>query len=128
MVDPVNNYQEQIEELEKLATEVLSLKKQMRQRRPIVIEFCGSPKAGKTSCINSLNIFLKRNGFKTAILNEQASFSPISDKHNPVFNVWTCSSAINEINEKWIKHNMVKKLMSLYPIEEYLMRCVGSSG
>lgn len=103
MVNSVNNYQVQIEELEKLAAEVLSLKKQLRQRRPIVIEFCGSPKAGKTSCINSLNIFLKRNGFKTAILSEQASFSPISDKHNPVFNVWTCSSAINEINEKMDK-------------------------
>lgn len=103
MANSVNNYQVQIEELEKLAAEVLSLKKQLRQRRPIVIEFCGSPKAGKTSCINSLNIFLKRNGFKTAILSEQASFSPISDKHNPVFNVWTCSSAINEINEKMDK-------------------------
>lgn len=99
MINTVNNYQVQIEELEKMAEDVLSMKKQLRQRRPIVIEFCGSPKAGKTSCINSLNIFLKRNGFKTAILSEKAEFSPISDKHNPVFNVWTCSSAINEINE-----------------------------
>lgn len=103
MVKVVNNYQEQIEQLEKMASEVLSLKKQQRQRRPIVIEFCGSPKAGKTSCINSLNIFLKRNGFKTSILSEKAGFSPLSDKHNPVFNVWTCSSAINEINEKMEK-------------------------
>ena len=100
MINTNKSHQSQIQELEKLAAEVLSLKKQLRQRRPIVIEFCGSPKAGKTSCINSLNIFLKRNGFKTAILSEHASFSPISDKHNPVFNVWTCTSAINEINEK----------------------------
>ncbi len=90
----IDNHQKQIRELENLAGEVLALKKLHRQRRPIVIEFCGSPKAGKTSCINSLNIFLKRNGFKTAILSEHASFSPISDKYNPVFNVWTCSSAI----------------------------------
>ena len=100
MTHPVNDYQYQIEELERLAAEVLSLKKLRHQRRPIVIEFCGSPKAGKTSCINSLNIFLKRNGFKTCVLNERASISPISDKHNPVFNVWTCSSAINDINER----------------------------
>lgn len=97
------NNLERITELEKLATEVLTLKKQHRQRRPIVIEFCGSPKAGKTSCINSLNIFLKRNGFKTSVLTERASISPISDKHNPIFNVWTCTSAINEINEKMDK-------------------------
>jgi len=100
MVNNTNDHQLRIEELEELAAEVLSLKKQHRQRRPIVIEFCGSPKAGKTSCINSLNIFLKRNGFKTAILSERAGFSPISDKYNPVFNVWTCTSAINEINKK----------------------------
>lgn len=99
----IDNHQKQIRELEDLAGEVLALKKLHRQRRPIVIEFCGSPKAGKTSCINSLNIFLKRNGFKTAILSEHASFSPISDKYNPVFNVWTCSSAINEINVKMDK-------------------------
>ena len=100
MNESANNRKEQINKLEELASEVLALKKQHRQRRPIVIEFCGSPKAGKTSCINSLNIFLKRNGFKTVVLNERASVSPISDKHNPIFNVWTCSSAINEINEK----------------------------
>lgn len=99
-----NNYieknKDKIIELEQLASEVLTLKKLHRQRRPIVIEFCGSPKSGKTSCINSLNLFLKRNGFKTSVLSERASVSPISDKHNPIFNVWTCTSAINEINEK----------------------------
>ena len=98
-----NNYQDKINELEKMAADVLSLKKMHRQRRPIVIEFCGSPKAGKSSCINSLNTFLKRNEFKTVILKERASLSPIGDKHNPIFNVWTCSSAINEINEKMDK-------------------------
>lgn len=94
------NRKENIEKLEKLAQEVLQLKNIHRQRRPIVIEFCGSPKAGKTSSINSLNIFLKRNGFKTAVLTERASVCPISDKESPIFNSWTCSSTINEINEK----------------------------
>lgn len=99
MVKQDNNYESKIKELEDLAAKVLGLKKQCRQRRPIIIEFCGSPKAGKTSCINSLNTFLKRNDFKTRVLSERASCNPISDKHNPLFNVWTCSSAINEINE-----------------------------
>lgn len=99
-MDMGNNHLSKINELEKMASEVLKLKKLHRQRRPIVIEFCGSPKAGKTSTINALNIFLKRNGFKTTILSERAGESPISDKHTPIFNVWTCTSAINEINEK----------------------------
>lgn len=90
---------ENIFKLESLAKEVLQLKNIHRQRRPIVIEFCGSPKAGKTSSINSLNIFLKRNGFKTSVLTERASVCPISDKQSPIFNTWTCSATINEINE-----------------------------
>lgn len=92
--------QENIQYLEELAQDVLKLKNLHRQRRPIVIEFCGSPKAGKTSSITSLNIFLKRNGFKTAVLTERASICPISDKQSPAFNVWTCTSTINEINER----------------------------
>ncbi|MBZ0193241.1 MAG: hypothetical protein K8F34_16335 [Candidatus Kuenenia stuttgartiensis] len=85
--------------MEKVASEVLALKNDMRQRRPIVIEFCGSPKSGKTSCITSLNIFLKRNGYKTRILTERASVCPISDKHNPLFNIWTACSSIAGISE-----------------------------
>ena len=37
-------------ELEKLADEIRNLKEKHPQRRPIVIEFSGSPKSGKTSC------------------------------------------------------------------------------
>lgn len=95
-----NERKENIQKLESLAQEVLQLKNVHRQRRPIVIEFCGSPKAGKTSSINSLNIFLKRNGFRTSVLAERASVCPILDKQSPVFNSWTCSATINEINEK----------------------------
>lgn len=99
---------ENIKKLEQLAQEVLALKNLHRQRRPIVIEFCGSPKSGKTSSINSLNIFLKRNGFRTTILTERASVCPIPDKENPIFNVWTCSATINEINEEISKANLAE--------------------
>ena len=86
-------------DMEQIAADVLSLKNEMRQRRPIVIEFCGSPKSGKTSCITSLNIFLKRNGYKTRILTERASVCPISNKHDPLFNIWTACSSIAGISE-----------------------------
>ena len=59
--------QKNIAELERLAKEVLRLKSEREQRRPLLIEFCGSPKSGKSTTINSLNIFLKRNGFKTIL-------------------------------------------------------------
>lgn len=86
-----------IRKLEEQATEVLKLKKDSRPRRPIVIEFCGSPKSGKTTCISALNIFLKRNNFKTLLLTERASICPVPDKQNPMFNVWTACAAITQL-------------------------------
>ncbi|MFH1563805.1 MAG: hypothetical protein ABIF11_10390 [Nitrospirota bacterium] len=94
-----DNIRLNIEKLETLAQEVLKIKKLSRPRRPIVIEFCGTPKSGKTSCITSLNIFLKRNGFKTKVLTERAGVCPITDKFDPSFNIWTISTAIAQLLE-----------------------------
>ncbi len=91
------NKKKTIKEIEKLASEVLKLKQEREQRRPLLIEFCGSPKSGKSTTITSLNIFLKRNGFKTVVLTERASVCPIENKTHPFFNIWTMSSAISEI-------------------------------
>lgn len=88
-----------IKELEKLASDVLALKIESIPRRPIVMEFCGSPKSGKSSCINSLDLFLRRNGFRTRVLTERASVCPVRDKYDPNFNIWTACSAIAELSE-----------------------------
>ena len=84
-------------ELERVAGEILELKEKLKLRRPILIEFCGSPKAGKTTTINSLNIFLKRNGFTTKVLSERADICPVPKKTHPFFNIWTLCSAVAEI-------------------------------
>jgi len=89
-----SNKQKIILDLQKKAAEVLALKQERRQKRPIVIEFSGSPKAGKTSCINSLELFLKRNGFTVEIVQERASVCPVSDKHSPMFNIWTACMSL----------------------------------
>lgn len=88
----------EIIDLERMAESILKKRNELRKRRPIVIEFCGSPKSGKTSCINSLKLFLKRNDFKVGVVTEQASICPIADKHNPSFNTWTVNSTISELN------------------------------
>lgn len=88
-----------IEAIERLAGKVLELKRRVRPRRPIVIEFAGSPKSGKTSAIGSLEIFLRRNGFRTRVLTERASVCPIPNKFDPVFNVWTGCAALNQLME-----------------------------
>lgn len=86
-----------IQELERLASKILELKRRVRPRRPIVIEFAGSPKSGKTSALNSLDIFLRRNGFRTRVLTERASVCPIPNKFDPIFNIWTGCAALNQL-------------------------------
>lgn len=81
-------------ELQTLAERVRELKELHRQRHPIVIEFSGSPKAGKTSCINSLELFLKRNGFSVKVIQERASVCPVNDKQSPMFNIWTACMSL----------------------------------
>ena len=88
-----------IRELEMLADEVGELKKNHRQKRPIIIEFCGAPKAGKTTCLNSLGDFLKRNGFTVKTISEAAANCPIVNKESPSFNIWTAMQAINSLVE-----------------------------
>lgn len=91
--------QQNIKELETIASNVLLLKKEGHLRRPLLIEFCGSPKSGKSTIINALNIFLKRNKFSTIVLKERASICPVHKKTNPFFNIWTLCSAVAEIIE-----------------------------
>lgn len=99
-------------ELQKLSEEVRALKAEHRQKRPIVIEFSGSPKAGKTSCINSLELFLKRNDFSVQIVQERASVCPVSDKQSPMFNLWTaCMSLAGLIGTLENKKNQVDVLI-----------------
>jgi predicted NUDIX family phosphoesterase len=94
-----NDIDKNIEELEKLSEKVLKLKADAIPRRPIIIEFCGSPKSGKSSCINSLDLFLRRNNFRTKVLTERASVCPVTNKYDPYFNFWTVSGCIAELSE-----------------------------
>lgn len=93
-MDDLKKRKQIINELQAHAEKVLSLKEEHRQKRPIVIEFSGSPKAGKTSCINSLELFLKRNGFSVKVVQERASVCPVSDKQSPMFNLWTACASL----------------------------------
>lgn len=108
----MSSREEIILQLQNLANSVLMLKKQHRLKRPIVIEFSGSPKSGKTSCINSLELFLKRNGFSVKTVQERASVCPVSDKLSPMFNIWTaCTSLAGMLETLEDKNNMVDVLI-----------------
>jgi len=71
------------------------------RKRPLIVEFSGLPKAGKTTVVNSLALFLRRNKIPTAIITERATICPIKSKEHPDFNIWTsCSSLINMLDFK----------------------------
>ncbi|MBI4652514.1 hypothetical protein HY745_14810 [Candidatus Desantisbacteria bacterium] len=69
-------------------------------RKPIVIEFAGTPKAGKTTTLSQINAFLKRCGFKVEIVVERASVCPIKDKKHVNFNIWTACTTLSQLLEK----------------------------
>jgi predicted NUDIX family phosphoesterase len=87
---------EELTDIGRLEVTAAELKKKMADvmpRRPVVIEFCGSPRSGKTQSINSLSVFLRRNKFRVATVVEQAGLNPMPNKFDPAFNVWNgCSS------------------------------------
>jgi len=68
--------------------------------KPVIFEFAGVPKAGKTSTLNALQAFLKRCGFRVEIVVERASICPIRDKTHSNFNVWTACATLAQILEK----------------------------
>ncbi len=69
-------------------------------RKPIVVEFAGCPKAGKTSTIGQVAAFFKRTGFKVEVVIERASVCPIRDKKHANFNVWTGCTTLAQLLEK----------------------------
>lgn len=86
-------------ELQKRAERAASLFPEAA-RKPIVIEFAGVPKAGKTTTLSQLQTFLKRCGFKVEVVVERASVCPIKDKKHVNFNIWTACTTLAQILEK----------------------------
>lgn len=66
-------------------------------RRPLIIEFAGTPKSGKTTCVDAIAKFLRRNGIPVHRVTERASVSPISDKHHLFFNTWTGAMSLAQL-------------------------------
>jgi predicted ATPase len=85
-----------------LQTRAESLAQDFRRkgRKPVVIEFAGTPKAGKTTTLSSVSAFLKRTGFKVEVVIERASVCPIRDKKHSNFNIWTACTTLAQILEK----------------------------
>lgn len=90
---------DQIRDLEARAAQLKDLLEKRTADRPLIIEFSGAPKAGKTRSIGGLELFLKRNGIKAEVFTERASIAPIKSKGHLNFNVWVSCASLQGILE-----------------------------
>lgn len=87
-------------QLEELAESVQALRARVPDEfAPVVVEFAGSPKSGKTTTIDIVSHFFKRTGFSVYAPSEGASKrTPYHLRRDLVaFNSWTLNYAISEL-------------------------------
>ena len=65
-----SDYYQQLKILHAQKTELQRLKSLCPLSKPYVIEFCGTPRTGKTTTINNLYDFFKKGGFKVSVIEE----------------------------------------------------------
>jgi len=90
-----------VDELREKAGKVLSNLKLNPPARPVFVEFSGTPKSGKSTCIDIVSHFFRRVDFKVLAPTEGASKrTPYYLKDDWVaFNTWSASYALTHILE-----------------------------
>jgi len=68
-------------------------------RRAFVIEFTGTPKAGKSTTVATLASFFKVAGYRVHVLKERAAACPLPMKGHFFFNTWTTATMLAELLE-----------------------------
>lgn len=90
-----------VDQLREKADRVLSNLNSNQPERPVFVEFSGTPKSGKSTCIDIVSHFFRRVGFKVLAPTEGASKrTPYYLKDDWVaFNTWSASYALTHILE-----------------------------
>lgn len=83
------------------AEQVLEGLRENQQERAVFIEFAGTPKSGKSTCIGIVHHFFRRVGFKVLAPAEGASKrTPYYLRDNwMAFNTWSASYALMHVLE-----------------------------
>ena len=66
-------------------------------RRAFVLELTGTPKAGKTTTLSTLQAFFKAAGLRVETLKERAADCPLPMKGHFFFNAWTMCTMLAEV-------------------------------
>lgn len=90
-----------ISRLRKRARGILDTSKATNPKRPVFVEFSGTPKSGKSTCIDIVAHFFRRLGFRTLAPTEGASKrTPYYLKNDlTAFNAWSACYALSHILE-----------------------------
>jgi len=67
--------------------------------RAFVVEFAGTPKAGKSTAVEAVSHLFRRKRFRVHVLRERASFCPIPMKGHLFFNTWWACTMLAELLE-----------------------------
>lgn len=97
----MNPTENQKKELQDKAAETLEYLEKCPRSRPLFVEFAGTPKSGKSTCIDTVSHFFRRLDYKVLAPTEGASKrTPYYLKKNLVaFNAWSASYALTHILE-----------------------------
>lgn len=90
-----------VEQLATLKDDATNLLRGVSIGRPLFVEFAGTPKSGKSTCIDTVQHFFRRVGFKVLAPTEGASKrTPYYLKDNWLsFNTWSATYALTHILE-----------------------------
>ena len=67
--------------------------------RAFVVEFAGTPKSGKSTAVEAIRHFFKRQDFSVHVLTERAAQCPIPMKGHLFFNTWCATTMLAELLE-----------------------------
>lgn len=82
----------------KRASDLLTILR-AQARRAFVLEFTGTPKAGKSTSVATLQTFFKGAGYQVHLLKERAADCPLPMKGHFFFNAWTMATMLAEVLE-----------------------------
>lgn len=83
--DDDSEYYEKLKKLHAQKVELQKLKALCSLSKPFVIEFCGTPRTGKTTTINNLYDFFKKGGFNTTVIEEFTTSEYYKEEFKPRF-------------------------------------------
>lgn len=80
-------------------------------RKPLVVEFAGTPKTGKGTLIEVIHNYFRRDGVRVKILAEGARSCPFDKSEHVSFTCWGANRVINHLLENVLAYGDLNDLL-----------------